>query len=588
MSRHDRTPVGYLGALRGTRRALLALAVWSVVEGGPALASGGLVARAVDSGFAAGRPWTGAAWLAVFGVVALVGAVGSRMVFRRLGDIVEPVRDALVTSVVRGVLHGDWATAHQPDTSSVARITRHVEVVRDVTAGLLVQGRSLVVTVVAALTGLLGTAGALAWLVLPPVLLSVVAFALLLRSLARRQRALVLSDERCAQVTGAVVGGLRDVLACGAQPVARQDIATAVDAQAAASVRLGSAGALRGLVVSLGGFVPLVLVLAAAPGLVADGRLSAGAVLGAVVYLTTGVQPALVTLGETAGTAVLRLVVTLRRLAEVSTLPPPARRPGGEGPRGFDLRLRDLTFGWGAAAEPVVRGLYLRLPAGQHLAVVGASGIGKSTLAGLLTGLLPPRAGSVLLGGVPVRDLDPAVRRDLVALIPQEAYVFTGTLRENLALLAPAATDAALVAAAEDIGAGGLVARLGGLDGRLGHGGVALSTGERQLVALARVHASPARIVVLDEATSHLDPAAEAVVETAFSARSGTLVVIAHRLSSAVRADRVLVMDAGTPVVGRHEDLLRSSPGYAELMRAWAGPAAARGRRPAPVPADAS
>jgi ATP-binding cassette subfamily C protein len=563
---------GYLGALRGTRSALVALACWSVVEGAPALVSGVLVARAVDSGFAAGRPWTGAVWLALFGVVSLVGAVGSRMVFRRLGDVVEPVRDALVTSVVRGVLHGDWATAHQPDTSSVARITRHVEVVRDVTAGLLVQGRSLVVTVVAALAGLLGTASALAWLVLPPVLLSLVAFALLLRSLARRQRALVLSDERCAQVTGAVVGGLRDVLACGAETLAHKNITDAVDAQAAASVRLGSAGALRGLVVSLGGFVPLVLVLAAAPGLVADGRLSAGAVLGAVVYLITGVQPALVALGETAGTAVLRLVVTLRRLAEVSTVPP----VGSDlVPSGFDLELRGLTFGWGAAAEPVVRGLDLHLPEGRHIAIVGASGIGKSTLAGLLTGLLPPRAGSVLLGGVPVRGLDPSVRRDLVALIPQEAYVFTGTLRENLALVAADATDEVLVTAAEEVGAGGLLSRLGGLDGRLGHGGTTLSMGERQLVALARVHASRARIVVLDEATSHLDPAAEATVETTFAGRGGTLVVIAHRLSSAIRAERVLMMDAGVPVIGRHEDLLTTSAGYAELMRAWTGPISA-------------
>jgi ATP-binding cassette subfamily C protein len=561
---------GYLGALRGTRRALLALALWSLVEGGPALASGRLVAQAVDGGFAAGHLWTGVLWLAVFGVVALVGAIGSRMVFGRLGDVVEPVRDALVTAVVRGVMHGDWATSHRPDASSVARITRHVEVVRDVTAGLLVQGRSLVVTVIAALAGLLDTARPLAVLVLPPVGLSLVAFSFLLRSLARRQRELVLSDERCAATVGAVTGGLRDVLACGAEPIAAHDVAEAVDAQATASVRLGRAGALRGLVVSLGGFIPLVLVLAMAPGMVADGRLSAGAVLGAVVYLTTGVQPALVALGQTAGTAVLRLVVTLRRLADVSTVPePPAYQQ--DQPESMDIAVCGLTFGWGAGAHPVVRDLDLVLPAGRHLAIVGASGIGKSTLAGLLTGLLPPREGAVLLGGVDVRLLPPDTRRGLMALIPQEAYVFTGTLRENLALLATTATDAELVNAAQRVGAGALLTMPDGLDARLGHGGVTLSNGERQLVALARVYVSSARIVVLDEATAHLDPATEAQAEEAFADRDGTLVVIAHRLSSAIRAQQVLVMAAGRPTLGTHDDLLVSSPGYAELMRAWTG-----------------
>ncbi|HEX5407531.1 MAG TPA: ABC transporter ATP-binding protein [Pseudonocardiaceae bacterium] len=561
---------GYLASLRGTRKALLALAGWSLVEGGPALVSGRLVAMAVDDGFGAGKPWTGVAWLGVFGAVALLGAIGSRFVFARLGDVVEPVRDALVTAVVRGVLHGDLATGHRADASSVARITRHVEVVRDVTAGLLVQGRSLVVTVVAAMIGLLDTASPLAVLVLPPVVLALAAFTLLLRSLARRQRELVLSDERCGAVVGSLAGGLRDVLACGGQRSASRDVAEAVDAQAAASVRLGMAGALRGLLVSLGGLVPLVLVLAAAPRLVADGRISAGAVLGAVVYLTTGVGPALVALGQTAGTAVLRLVVTLRRLADVSLVPEPQVWQENQ-PAGTDILVRGLTFGWGVAAEPVVRDLDLRLPAGRHVAVVGASGIGKSTLAGLLTGLLPPAAGVVLLGGVDVGQLRPEVRRELVALIPQESYVFTGTLRENLALLATNATDAELTLAAQRVGAGELLAGPDGLDAKLGHGGVTLSSGERQLVALARVYASTAKVVVLDEATAHLDPATEAMAEQAFAERGGTLVVIAHRLSSAIRAELVLMMDGGRPVLGSHAELLTGSPGYAELMRAWTG-----------------
>lgn len=548
------------------RRALFALACWSVLEGGPPLVSGRLVAQAVDGGFAVHRPWTGVLWLGVFAVVSLAGAIGSRQVFGRLGDVVEPIRDELVTAVVGGVLHG-VSTAQ--DAGSVARITRHVETVRDVVAGLLVQGRSLVVTVIAALVGLLGTAAPLAVLVLPPAGISIILCGLLLKSLARRQRALVLSDERCGATIGAVATGLRDVLACGAQDIAVRDITDAVDTQAAAAVTLSRAGALRGLLLALGGLAPLVLVLAAAPGFVEHHVVTAGAVLGAVVYLTTGVQPALLALGQTAGTAVLRLAVTLRRLRDVTTIPPDAETVS-DLPHGFDLAVTEVTFGWSESAEPVVRDLELTVRDGTHLAIVGASGIGKSTLAGLLTGLLTPRTGDVTLGGVPVRLLGKQTRRELVALIPQESYVFTGTLRENLALLATDATDADLIAAAEQVGAGEL-ARANGLDARLGHGGRTLSNGERQLVALARVYACNARIVVLDEATAHLDPATEAQAEQAFADRGGTLIVIAHRLSSAIRAQQVLMMDGGAPVLGPHEELVARSAGYAELMRAWVG-----------------
>jgi ATP-binding cassette subfamily C protein len=145
-------------------------------------------------------------------------------------------------------------------------------------------------------------------------------------------------------------------------------------------------------------------------------------------------------------------------------------------------------------------------------------------------------------------------------------------MRENLAHLCPHVGDEGLLAAADAVGATELVRRLGGLDARLGHDGATLSSGERQLVTLARTYASSAGIVVLDEATCHLDPAAEARAEEAFAQRGGTVIVIAHRLSSAVRAGRVLVLNGDRPLAGRHEDLMASSPAYAELMRAWTAP----------------
>jgi ATP-binding cassette subfamily C protein len=161
----------------------------------------------------------------------------------------------------------------------------------------------------------------------------------------------------------------------------------------------------------------------------------------------------------------------------------------------------------------------------------------------------------------------PATRSAARTLIPQEAYVFTGTVHENVSYLRPEATEAEVEAAVTAVGAGALVAKLGGL--RAGIRPDVLSAGERQLVALARAFLSPAPLVVLDEATCHLDPAAERVAEQAFAARPGTLIVIAHRISSALRARRILVLDGDDAALGDHGTLLADSPLYRELTASW-------------------
>jgi ATP-binding cassette subfamily C protein len=184
----------------------------------------------------------------------------------------------------------------------------------------------------------------------------------------------------------------------------------------------------------------------------------------------------------------------------------------------------------------------------------------------LLCGLLRPASGTVAYGHTEAPTLTPAELAERRVLIPQEAYVFTGTVRDNLRYLAPASSDAELVDAVRAVGAAPLVERLGGLGAELEPS--RLSAGERQLIALARAHRSPAPIAVLDEATCHLDPAAEARSEAAFAAR-GTLIVIAHRASSAMRARRLLVLDGGTAAIGDHEHLCETSPLYRRLLAHW-------------------
>jgi ATP-binding cassette subfamily C protein len=339
----------------------------------------------------------------------------------------------------------------------------------------------------------------------------------------------------------------------------------------------------------VGGWLPLLLVLAAAPGMLRRGA-SPGDIVGAITYISGSLRGILYTLSQGMGAGLVRLNVTLERIHQTSARPgtlaetppesvsiaplasaltpdlTPARRPPARNQdQDGALELRDVTFAYGPHAEPVISGLTLTIQPGDHLAVIGPSGIGKSSLAGLLSGMLSPGKGEVLLDGLPVAGLG----RNWRILIPQEAYVFTGTLRENLTYLY-AASKTELDDAAEAIGLAPLVTRLGGYGAAVNP--AALSAGERQLIALTRAYLPPARLVILDEATCHLDPAAEDRAERAFSRRGGTLVVIAHRISSARRARRTLVLDGARPQVGDHSSLLTCSAMYADLAGQWETP----------------
>ncbi|MFF8013289.1 ATP-binding cassette domain-containing protein [Streptomyces sp. NPDC007929] len=589
------------------------------------------MARAVDHGFAAGEPLTGLAWLALMGLGVFAGAWATRQAYPLLAAVVEPFRDDLVRTVAGGSLRR--AVAGGPvDASGVSRLTLQVEMVREAYAGVLMVVRGFLLTVGGALLGMLFLAPLILLLVLPPLLAGLGLFLVLLRRMAGAQRDAIVADERVAEAAGAASAAARDIVACGAEDGVREDLGAHIDAQAAAARRLAALMPARVLCLAVAGWLPLLLLLVAAPGLRAGG-LSAGAVLGAATYVTGGLQPAVRTLIQGLGGSGLRLVVALRRICEAYPEPgvgqglgsgprpglgsglrsdpgsnprsgprpgpqsaskgvvseaPAASPPTPDGSSPHGVELSGVTFAYGPQADPVFRDLDLTLPEGGHLAVVGPSGIGKSTLAGLIGGTLEPGTGLVRLGGRPPTALPSAHLSALRVLVPQEAYVHTGALVENLRYLRPDASDEDVAAAVDAVGAGPLVARLGGIGAMIDP--AALSAGERQQIALVRAYLSPAPVVLLDEATCHLDPAAEARAEEAFARRPGTLLVIAHRISSALRAKRVLVLDGDRVVSGTHEEVLERSELYRDLVGHWSdggqgreepddGPAPAHDRR---------
>ncbi|GAA3212278.1 ABC transporter ATP-binding protein [Actinocorallia longicatena] len=536
-------------ALRREPGLARALAGWSVVEALPALVIGHAVAGAVG-GFAGGDIGSAVRWLGILAAVWAAAAIGAQRVVLVVARVVEPFRDIVLTHVVRESIEG----ARQEE-GAAARANLQVEVARDALAAVITVVRSFLFTVAGVVIGLVTLAPEIALLVLPPFLAGLGVFLVSLPVLARRQRDFLIADERSVTAVGEIAAGLRDVVACGAEERMGDRAAGPVREQAAAGRALAAVTGMRTVALAMGGWLPLLAVLAGTPWLLRR-DVTPGDVVGALAYVTQSLSPALGGLVSGLGMSGVRLVVTLDRLLTPPSIPAPRReralRPA--------IEVREVAFAYGEHAAPLFENLSFTLTDGEHLAVIGPSGIGKSTLAALIAGLLVPGKGEVLAGGVDAGSLHPADR----TLIPQEAYVFRGSLLENLRYHAPDTGVAAVARAVGEIGLGEFAERLGGLGGEVDPG--ALSAGERQLIALGRAYLAPARITILDEATCHLDPAAEARAEEAFMRRGGVLVVIAHRTTSALRAPRVLLMDGPDLALGTHQTLRENNPRYADFL----------------------
>jgi ABC-type multidrug transport system fused ATPase/permease subunit len=327
------------------------------------------------------------------------------------------------------------------------------------------------------------------------------------------------------------------------------------------------------IVIELVFFGSAMLMLASLSAQLGDPAVLSGIALAIVAAIR--LLPAL---SATAGTwvqvqqalpAVRRIRSELRSLESAAEVSDHASVPVQTIERGIDCR--GISFAY-PSRPPALRGIDLRIDVGTFVGIVGPSGSGKSTLIDLLCGLHEPDGGVIIVDGRDLRTLSKPDWRSLLGIVPQDGFLLSGTLRENLCLLRPSCSEQLLVEALKVTGADRLVAELpAGLDTVIGERGISLSGGQRQRVALTRVLLREPRILILDEATSALDPESDKAVYAALERYRGTMTIIAitHRLSSIRRADRIHVIDDGKRVEsGDHDMLMRLNGVYAAMHRA--------------------
>ncbi|MDX3103486.1 peptidase domain-containing ABC transporter [Nonomuraea angiospora] len=364
-----------------------------------------------------------------------------------------------------------------------------------------------------------------------------------------------------------VLQAMLPVKANGVEARARLRWSELFAAYQAAMLRRGVATAwFEGAHAALALLGPLAL-LCGGVWLVLSGQLSLGTMLAANALGLSVLAPLQGFVGVVQMLSMLRGQV--ERIYDVLYSPPEASGsrvlPAG---RPASLAARRLTFRYGPRTPAVLRDITFDVPAGAKLGVVGRTGSGKSTLALLVLGLLRPDSGEVCHDGVPVGELDLGELRRGCGAVLQELSLFNGSIRDNITLGDPGAADADVVAAATMAGLHDDVTGLPmGYDTAVGEGGAALSAGQRQRVALARALVHRPRLLILDEATSHLDPETERRVDSALSALRVTRIVISHRPSAIRNADEIVMLDAGRIVArGTHEELAAVPGPYRELF----------------------
>ncbi|MEU4780452.1 ABC transporter ATP-binding protein [Micromonospora sp. NPDC023633] len=558
----------YLRAHRGTLAVVGALSL----AGAAASLAQPLLTRSVLDGLSASRPVAGlvAALVALVLVGAALGGVRDYLLQRTAEGVVLGTRRRLAGHLLRlPVAEYD----HRRTGDLLSRVGSDTTLLRAVvTSGLF--------EVVTGAVMVLGAAGAM--VLLDPVLFGVtllgvaagiaiaVAFAHRVRGLARA------AQERVGEMTSAVeraISAARTIRAARAERREADAIGVSATRAYAAGLRVARVQAFVGPASSVTIQGAFLLVLGVGGARVAAGAITVGDLVAFIMFLFFLVLP----LGQAvhAYTQLQTGLGALQRIEEVLAVPvegaadrptAPARALPGGAPASVEFDR--VGFGY-PGGPPVLREVSFTVPAGTRTALVGPSGAGKSTLLALVERFYEVTEGALRVDGVDVRDLPRDALRARIGYVEQSAPVLAGTLRENLLISAPEATEDRLRAVLDEVNLGHLAERAPeGLDVQVGEGGVLLSGGERQRLAIARALLAGPPVLLLDEPTSNLDARNEAALRRAIDAVAArrTLLIVAHRLSTVVDADQIVVLDGGrVAATGTHEELTGTSPLYREL-----------------------
>ncbi|MGW2467313.1 ABC transporter ATP-binding protein [Streptomyces bauhiniae] len=558
--------------VRADGRAFAAVLALNALAAGAGIVGPWLVGRIVDdvrAGRGVGAVDRLALWILLCALAQLVLARWARYVAHRFGErTLARVRETFVerllglpASVVERAGTGDLTARGTADVATVGTTLRDIgpELLVYAVQALFVLGAVFVLSPWLGLFGLLG---------LTPVWLAV-------RWYLRRARDAYLAEgaatSAVAEIVAATAAGARTVEAFRLEQARTAASREALERSRRSRYRTLGLRTVFFPSVEISYTIPVAGVLLVGGWLHGRGLIGLGAVVAGALYMRQFTDPLDMVLMrleqlQSSGASFARV----EGIAEAPRAPvDTARTPADD-----RIEVRGARYAYERGGE-VLRGVDLTVRPGERLAVVGASGAGKTTLSRLLAGIDAPASGSVTVGGVPVAELEPARLRRQVVLVTQEHHVFLGSVRDNLLIAEPGATDEELWRALVAVGADGWVRELPeGLDTGLGQGGRMTDGSQAQQLALARVVLADPHTLILDEATALLDPATARHTERGLAAvlAGRTVIAVAHRLHTAHDADRVAVMEDGLVTeLGTHDELVAADGAYAALWRTWHG-----------------
>ncbi|MBB5960595.1 ATP-binding cassette subfamily C protein [Saccharothrix tamanrassetensis] len=559
--------------IRAARGTVAAMLVLNALAAGAGLVAPWLLGRIVDAVQAGPGPDLHgtidmpAVWIITFTIVQTLLvrwalSVGYRFGERAAGNIRERFLQralSIPAAVVDRVPVGDFVVRGTIDSSMVATSLRRA--IPEVLIAL-VQALFLIAAVLV-VDPLLGACG----------LASLLGIGVALRWYLRRARPAYLHEAatgaQLADVVTSTAKGARTVEALGLHDERARTVDSAVAEARSARLRTLRLRTVLFPSMDISYMLPVVAVLLIGAALVDNGAVSLGAVIAATIYLRQLVGP-LDTL--TVWVEQIQAAVASYTRVEGIALVPTAPAVATAEVRDDRIVVDDVYFAYDSGRD-VLSGVALTVRPGERLALVGTSGAGKSTLGRLIAGVDRPRAGTVTVGGVAVADLSPDRLREQVVLVTQDHHVFQESLRDNLLIVVPTATDAELEQAMVSVGATWVHDLPEGLDTVLGTQSK-LDGAQAQQLSLARVVLANPHTVILDEATALLDPTTARTTERSLAAvlENRTVIAIAHRLQTAHDADRVAVMEDGRLIeLGTHDELVAAGGAYSRLWRSWHG-----------------